>query len=224
MEGLPRASDPLSADWITWVLIGCLLVLATINVGSPRKWRVLRQSVFRMRIGKQTLREEVDLRDRSVLGLLAVSAIVVSLFLWQAAKWQGIQHPPSYYILLIGIVLLLAAQGVLLGIVSLLTRSDGGTNEYLYSGTLLFTSLGIALFPIVALIAYKPEWRAGLLLAGTIIVGLQLLYRWLRGAWIGVGQGVPLGYIIIYLCASEIAPLLLAINGLWFTIHPTSPT
>jgi len=224
MEGAERLVDPLSADWVSLLLLACLLVLTTINVGSPRKWRVLRQSVWRLRMGQQTLREEVDLRDRNVLGLLIVAAVSIALFLWQAGTWQGMAFMPSLAVLVGGIIALLVAQALLLWMVAGLVNADGGASEYLFSGSLLFASLGIVLLPVAALMAYQPDWRDALRDIGLGLVGAMLLYRWVRGAWIGIGQGVSPGYILIYLCAAEIMPLLLAAHALQRTIPPTSTT
>lgn len=224
MGGAERAGDPLSADWVSLLLLACVLVLATINVGSPRKWRVLRQSVWRLRMGQQTLREEVDLRDRNVLGLMIVAAVSVALFLWQAGVWRAVSHMPSLAAIAGGIIALLIAHAILLWIVSALAKADGGGSEYLFSGALLFVSLGIVLLPIGTLMAYQPQWRDTLLVIGLCLVGAMLLYRWVRGAWIGIGQGVAPGYIFIYLCAAEIMPLLLAAQALQRTIPPTSNT
>jgi hypothetical protein len=49
---------------------------------------------------------------------------------------------------------------------------------------------------------------------GLAVVGFMLLYRWVRGTWIGVGEGVPVRYIIVYFCAAEILPVLLTIGAL----------
>ena len=88
------------------------------------------------------------------------------------------------------------------------TRGVGG---YLRRRLLLW-SLGIALLPVVMLAAYWPEWRPGLLWTGLVLSALALLYRWVRGAWMGLGEGVPLRYIFLYLCAAEMLPLALVLH------------
>ncbi len=91
-------------------------------------------------------------------------------------------------------------------------RVSAGVEEYLYTGFLIFILTGMAMLPLVVLIAYRSAWRPGLILAGVVVLVLLLLYRWLRGAWIGMGEGVPLRYIILYFCAAELLPVLLAID------------
>ncbi|HMC96707.1 MAG TPA: DUF4271 domain-containing protein, partial [Flavobacteriales bacterium] len=70
------------------------------------------------------------------------------------------------------------------------------------------------------IVAYHVEWRSGALVIGAVAVGLLLLYRWVRGAWIGVGEGVPLRYIFLYLCTAEILPVLLVLKAYR---HPITP-
>ena len=56
----PRPHDPLAADWITALFLVCLVVLTIINHAAPRTWRILLHAAFRMRLGRQTLREDVE--------------------------------------------------------------------------------------------------------------------------------------------------------------------
>lgn len=220
MEGLLRGSDPFAAEWATGVFISCLLILATINLGSPRKWRVLRQAAFRLRLGRQTLRDEVDTSDRNLLGLLGVATASTAMLLWQAGIMLGPSGIPEYWMVFLGLTLLISMQALLLRITSAMALADGGITEYLYSGTLLYAAVGIALLPLVILVAYNPEWRQALLVAGLVLAVLGLLYRWVRGALVGLSEGVSLRYIFLYLCAAEILPLALVLHHLWLGQHP----
>lgn len=207
--------DPLSADWATGVFLCCLLILATVNMGSPRKWRALRQGALRLRQGRQALREEVDARDRNLAGLLAVAVAAIAMVLWQAAALSGdALRAPAYAHMFIGVALVLAGQAALLRVVAFLAETDRGIIEYLYAGTLLHAATGIGLLPVAIMAAYRPEWRGALVPVGLALLGAGLLYRWLRGAWIGLGEGVPMRYVLLYLCAAEITPLALALGAL----------
>ncbi len=205
-----RSVDPLSAEWVTVVLIGVIFLMALINMSSPRKWRLLGQSMFRMRLGKQALREEMDLQDRAFLGLLLVGTTILSLFCWQVMSVRGLGTAfPSLMLLVAGVVV---GHYLILRVVGGLMRSSPGIEEYLYTGFLIFILSGLVLLPIVVLIAYRTALRPGAILVGAGALVLLLLYRWLRGAWIGVGEGVPLRYIILYFCAAELLPVLLVMD------------
>ncbi len=212
MIPVPRTHDPLGADWVTGLFLLCFVVLAIINRAAPRTWRILGQAAFRMRLGRQTLREDVDLQDRNFLGLLLVAVAVIALFCWQVLAGA---NTTTGYGQLVGVAAgVLVAQGLLLRLLASLVRTDAGTNEYVHTGTLLFALMGVLLLPIVILIAYHEPWRNPLQVAGLALLAITVFYRWVRGAWIGLGEGVPAGYIILYFCAAEIVPVLLAYHAL----------
>jgi hypothetical protein len=68
------------------------------------------------------------------------------------------------------------------------------------------------LLPVVAVLAYRSEWRHELLWTGMVILALLLLYRWFRGGWLGLSEGVPGRHILLYLCAAEVLPALLLVS------------
>lgn len=212
-----RAADPLSAEWVTVVLLVVVTLMVLINVGSPRKWRLLGRSMFQMRLGRQALREEMDLQDRAFIGLLVVGATVLALFAWQALTLSGRGAAFTTLILAVGGIVVL--HYVLLRSVGLLMRSTTGVEEYLYTGFLLFILAGVLLLPLVVFMAYRAPWRSWVLMAGLVLLGFMLLYRWFRGAWIGLGEGIPIRYIILYFCAAEILPVLLAVHH-WRSTPP----
>ena len=205
-----RPIDPLNDEWVTAVILFVVLIMALINVSSPRKWRLLGQSMFRMRLGKQALREEMDLQDRAFLGLLLIGAVVLALFAWQAMFLVGRSMAfPVLVGMVSGVVLV---HYVFLRMVGGLLHSSPGVEEYIYTGFLIFILAGVILLPLVAFMAYQATWRSGVMVGGISILALLLLYRWFRGAWIGVGEGIPLRYIILYFCAAEILPVLMALH------------
>ncbi len=214
MVPVPRSHDPLAADWIAALLIGCVVVLAIINRTAPRTWRILGQATFRLRLGSQTLREDVDLQDRNFLGLLLVAVLAIAMLGWQLLVIHGGAVHTTYLTLVAGVAVVLLVQGLLPRLVAGLLHVDAGSSEYLYTGSLLYALTGILLLPLVTVAAYNVDWRDGLLLSGGVLLGLTVLYRWFRGAWIGMGEGLSPGYIILYLCAAEIVPVLLAIHAL----------
>lgn len=216
-----RVVDPLGAEWVTLLLLAAVAVLAWVNISAPKQWRLLAQAMFRMRLGRQALRDEVDLQDRTFIALLGTSVAVLTLFGWQTWVLRMPAPPPSYPLLLGLVALVLVAQVLQVRLVAWLFQGDGGLDEYLTTGLLLLILLGMALLPLAVFVAFRPGLRPWALLAGSALVAALLLYRWVRGVWIGRGEGVSPGYIILYLCAAEAVPLLLLIHGLRTPIdHP----
>jgi len=205
-----RPVDPLSAEWVTAVFLGVVVIMAMVNMSAPRKWRLLVRSMFVMRLGKQALREEMDLQDRAFLGLLLAGTTILALFGWQSLTLHG---QGTAFPVLLGVVAgIIALHYFLIRAVGLVMRSALGMEEYLYTGFLIFMLTGVLLLPLVVFIAYRAEWRSWALIAGAVVLLLLLLYRWFRGAWIGMGEGIPLRYIILYFCAAELLPVLLVLH------------
>lgn len=213
-----RATDPLAGDWILLVLLAALGLLGWINLVSPKKWRLLVRSFFAFRLGRQSLRDELDLQDRTLIGLAVMASAAVGLFAYQFAVVMG--HMPTgvgLWARIFGFSLLvLVGQVVLVRMAGGLFQVDGALAEYMYTIVLLQVVLGLCLLPLSASIAWphRMEWRTWGLWTGLGLVGLVTVLRWLRAAALGLGEGVPLRYVFIYLCALEILPVALACQAL----------
>ena len=223
-----RATDPLAGDWILLVMLAALGMLGWINLVSPKKWRLLTRSFFSFRLGRQSLRDELDLQDRTLIGLAVMASAVVALFAYQFVVLVAHGRPGVglWAELFVAALVLLFAQVFLVRSVGRLFETDNGLAEYLYTFLLLHVALGIMLFPVTATIAwpYRISWRMWALLVGIGLIGLVSVYRWLRAAALGVGESVPVRYIFIYLCALEILPVALACQqALRFLPDPIDP-
>ncbi len=209
-----RATDPLAGDWILLVMLAALGMLGWINLVSPKKWRLVVRSIFSFRLGRQSLRDELDLQDRTLIGLAVMASGMVALFAYQFVVLRG-QAGAGLGLwaqLFIASLALLVVQVLVLRTVGHLFQADGGLSEYLYTLLLIHVGLGIVLFPITGVMAWphRADWRPWALGIGLGVVAVATGYRWLRAAVLGLGEGIPLRYIFIYLCALEILPVALA--------------
>lgn len=214
--GEPRIHDPLSADWVVLVLLALLAQLAWTNVVSPRKWSLILDGAFRARISRRSLREDIDLQDRSMLGLLAALLAGLALFVQQALVLRGSLDAgiSGYAGVAVALLLLVFLQVYLLRALSWLFRGDGGLQEYTYALVLNHLVLGAALLPVAVLVAFRPELRPILLPVGGAIAAVVVLLRWGRAVLIGRSAGVPFRHIFLYLCAAEMLPVLFVLRSL----------
>lgn len=208
-----RVHDPLGADWMAALFLLAVGVLAWINLASPKKWRVLAGAALGMRLGKQTLRDDLDLRDRTLVVLFVMAVMLIALFVYQAVVARGLVDPGlgRYGRILVVLVVLMLAQLLVLRSAGVLAGSEQGLDEYLYTALLFYIVLGLLLLPITAMAAfpYSLPMRRGLFIAGAVCVAAMMVMRWLRAVVIGVGEGVPARFIFLYLCAAEILPVAL---------------
>ncbi len=209
-----RTTDPLNAEWVTIVLVLSLSLLARINVSAPRKWAVLAQAVFRLRLGRQVLRDEVGLRDRALWGLLLPAVALIALFAWQL-DIQGRIGGDLTYPVWVGVILLVIGSQLLVNAgLALLLNDRGLLAEHSYTGLLLHILAGILLLPVVALVAYRAEWRVEAGLVGIGLLAGSVVYRWFRGGWLGLSEGASGHHILLYLCGAEFLPALLLVSSL----------
>jgi hypothetical protein len=213
-----RGTDPLSGDWMALVVVLATGLLGWINVVAPKKWRLLTSTVFGLRLGRQSMRDEVDLQDRTLVALVIMAMGVLALFLYQwGVLYGGGTQGLLVWARIFGLCLaLFVGQVLLLRMLGLLFRGDGGSMEYVYTLLLLNVALGVALLPVVALMAWphQPSWRPWISGLGLFLLGAMLLFRWFRALLCGRGGGLPTGYVLLYLCALEILPVALALQHL----------
>ena len=160
------------------------------------------------------MRDELDLEDRTLIGLAVMASAALALFAYQFVVL--VAHARSgfgLWAVLFGASLaLLAAQVSLVRSAGGLFEGDSGLSEYLYTLLLLHIALGIALLPVTGMTAWPhhPAWRTWAIWIGIGLVALVTAYRWVRAVVLGMGEGVPLRYVFVYLCALEILPVALA--------------
>lgn len=221
-----RAIDPLAADWTVVVLLLVLGMLAWVNMVSPKQWNVLWRSFFSLRIGKQQLRDELDLQDRTLIGLLVMATLVIALFIHQVLAYNGWMEVGigGYGWILLWMALALLVQILLLRGLEGLAGTEGGLVEYVYTVVVFQIMVALLLLPLITLMAYpyRPEWRMVLWKVGLAVIAGGILFRWIRAVFIGVGSGVSLRYIFIYLCAAEILPLALVLEQARQLVHQMS--
>ena len=223
-----RATDPLAANWVVIVLLIAFGAMGWVNLVSPRKWALLRRSFLTDRLGRQSLRDELDIQDRTLVGLVVVACALFALFASQVAVLHGGATGGSalwarFFGIGLGVVLLQVALVRLTGTVF---QGDGGLTEYLYTLLVFHVVAGLLLLPITSMVAFPHQlaWRGWLIILGVGILSLATLFRWVRAALVGVGEGVPVRYIFIYLCALEILPVALLLQQLRSTVTIPSLT
>ncbi|MBZ0204706.1 MAG: DUF4271 domain-containing protein [Flavobacteriales bacterium] len=211
-----RAVDALGSGWLAGILGLAFGVLAWVQMVSPRQWVVLARSFGALRLGRHRLREELDMRDRTLTGLAVLSAVVIAMFAYQVLLYHHWILPGmlGFLRILLVVAAVVLAQVVLLLAIRQLPAEDGGQEEYLYTLIVFHVVLGLLLLPVVTVMSFpgRVAWREWIWLVGLAIVAATVMFRWVRAVVVGVSNGTPLRYIFLYLCALEILPVALALE------------
>ncbi|MFZ1687949.1 MAG: DUF4271 domain-containing protein [Flavobacteriales bacterium] len=219
-----RVHDILKEAWVGIVLLVSIVVLAWTNVSARKKWNLLREGVFRLRLGQQTMRDDISLRDRGFITLIVTAVMLIALFVYQLSVQTGnLGSGFNGFVPILSVVaLVVVGQALVIRFTSWFFKADPGLGEYLYTSLLLTTAAGLALLPAVLVIAYQPGARNIAVMIGAVVLVAMVLYRWFRAVVIGLGQGVGPGSIFLYICAAEILPAALAAQALAQHAHLTS--
>ena len=198
-----------------FLLLACALLAIVLNTGS-KTINLISKSLINENILKLFHREESVKPSSNLFLLYSIFAINLSAFIYLLSiTYDGPSGIVSYLILIGiigGIYLMRHFSLSLLGKIFPISK-----NTDLYSFTVMVCNLfmGLALIPINFFLAYGPQsFKEYLIVFSIILIGSILLLRLIRGFFI-VSEylGDRLFQIIIYLCAFEIAPVLILIRS-----------
>ena len=209
-----REKKELNTDWITVLFIVALVLFATVRISSTRYIRFLFQSVINYTTSFRLFREKKYPIPHGATQLDIIFYFIFSLFIYQVEEIFNLEFASQNILLFLitfgSVLSYFFLKKVLYYAVGLMFESVSETNEYLFNIDIFNRSLGIVLFPIVALINYYPADNplimvyAGLL--ATVVFYILLLQR---GANILLKKQFSIFYLFLYLCTLEILPLLL---------------
>jgi len=143
--------------------------------------------------------------------------ISLSVFVDQLFRKLNIYSPPHNFPFLIFLLsfVFLVLQKIYYWIVYKLSAVFSNQKKFiseLFDSSSLYTRcLGFFLLPLVFLISYSTSFLPSVFIYfSSFIIVIALIYRTIRMIRLFMGSGFSIFYFILYLCALEIAPLLLA--------------
>ncbi len=210
-------SERFTPDWFTLSLIAIIALFTWYKLFYHRMFLQLTNAFFSMATTNQIVRDESVLLQRASLNSSFIAYLVGGLFLYQVSVAGSWQHPLllsgfiRFILFALTIALAYSAQMIALRFLSNIFNSERPAATYIFTIFLFNMMAGLLLLPIVILIAYAPlEYRQFLIGSGMAILVIFLLYRYVRVfiIWTSLLRA-PVFYLFLYLCAFEIAPLLL---------------
>jgi hypothetical protein len=216
--GADLPANPLHSDWMILIILLCVFLFSLVKKMSGR----LSQSFSRFFLFRG-IKDHVssDLSglfhwQSTILNL--VSFIIIGLFGYSVVSYYEIV-PTGFK----GIIVWLISLGIISSAVTLrhitclITGEASGEREafreYLLGIYQVYRFGAFFLFVIILLIAYNRILPVqGLILTGIIVVGLMYLFRVIRLLIIFLNRNISIFYLILYLCALEILPVLIVIK------------
>ncbi|MEP7263243.1 MAG: DUF4271 domain-containing protein [Bacteroidota bacterium] len=210
----PRHITP---DWLTLVLLAIVALFTWYKIFYHRMFLQLVNAFFSMATTNQIVRDESVLLQRASLNASIIFYLAGGLFLYQVSIIYDWNHPwlendfMRFITFSLIIAILYTAKMLSLRILSNIFNAEKPASSYIFTIFLFNMMAGLLLLPIVVLITYSPLFRQQYFITIVLLIlGAILCYRLVRVVviWMSIPRA-PVFYLFLYLCAFEVAPLLL---------------
>lgn len=212
-----RPLNDFVSDWFTLSLIALIGFFTWFRYFYYRIFKQLLSSYFNITATNQIVRDESVLLQRASLVLSTIAYLLAGLYLYQLSvhyNWQitWLQKGLIRFVLLaVAVALAYSSKMVILRIFSSVFNQERPVALYIFNIFLMVMMVGLLLLPVNIILAYSPAAvREVTIQISVFIIAAMFLYRLIRaiGIWIGI-PGFSFFYLFLYLCAFEIAPLLI---------------
>ncbi|MCY1721239.1 DUF4271 domain-containing protein [Prolixibacteraceae bacterium Z1-6] len=209
-----RLRNTTGTDWLTLLIFFGIVLFASIRVAYAKYMGHLFLSLFNYSTSVRMLQEKNYPVFHGAFRLEAIFYISLSIFVFQILhllKWENAVPSPSYFFMILGIVLLyFYVKKLMYLMLGSLFEARNETREYLFNMDNFNRSTGLLLLPIVILISFAPtKTPVFIVFAGIAILISSNLILLQRGIFILLKKQFSIFYLFLYLCTLEFLPLLL---------------
>jgi len=211
-----RPLNDTISDWLTVSLIVMMVFFTWFRLFYYKIFRQLLTSYFNMTASNQIVRDESYLLQRASLVISTISYLLGGLFLYQISvlyDWQiyWLQKGLMRFVLFSLIIAIsYSIKMILLRGLSVIFNQEKAAGSYIFNLFLMIMMAGLILFPANIFLAYSSaEVKQIVAIASFVLIGLIFLFRLSRAVriWFSIPQ-FSFFYLFLYLCAFEVAPLL----------------
>lgn len=206
---------PESKDSLFYLLVGILFYFALIRIFFEKYFSNLLTLFFRVSLRQQQIREQVlqtPLPSLLLNILFIITGGLYACFLLHFSQWGGgLNFWWLYLDCIAGLAVLYLGKFLLLKFCGWVLNISRATDIYIFVVFLVNKMLGIFLLPFLILITFSsPEVREIVVTVSFVMIFALLVYR-VVAAFRPVRSEIKLPpfYFFSYICAFEIAPLLL---------------
>lgn len=209
-----REKKDFNTDWITILFVIVLVLFATVRITSTNYIRFLFQSLINYTTSFRLFREKNYPISHGATQLDIIFYFIFSLFIYQVENSFNLEFTTRnilLYLIIFGSVIgYFYIKKVAYYAIGLVFESIPDTNEYLFNIDIFNRTLGLSLFPVVALINYYPANNPMITVyVGLFMVAVFYIFLLQRGIFILLKKQFSIFYLFLYLCTLEILPLLL---------------
>jgi len=202
-------------DWMVGILLFALVLFAIIRFSFSKFLSRVIASIFNYQVTNNLFLEKNLRNIRGSIFLNSLFFINISLFLIQYYEEAiGGNLPKVNFLLflyfLTGVLIIYTAKFLFIMSIGKIFRTLKESREYLHTVFIYNKNLGVFLLPITLSVPFISEYAISLLLYSGLIIAFGFyILRLIRGLQILIRKHVSIFYMILYLCALEILPLMM---------------
>lgn len=213
-----------SSDWMVGVLLFAFILMAIVRFSFSKFLFRVFDSIINYQTSSNLLLEKNmrNLRGSIFLNLLFYvnfTLFIVQYLVYNLTLNQNHNNILFFLYSFIGLVGLYSFKFIFIRFIGYIFNGIKESKEYLHNVSIYNKNLGVFLLPITLSVPYIAQHATPLLLnSGLILTLIFYIFRLFRGVKILFRQHVAIFYMILYLCALEILPLLMIYKLLYLLV------
>ncbi len=218
-EGKPR---PKGEAWIMAVILFLLLFFSIIKNAFSKELASILESFYNNRTLSQINKEDNLFSSWPFLFLYLLFGLTIGMYLYLSGRYFELEYQFDgfqWFLVLSALVIgLFALKIIALRLLGVLFNIQRLVREYVSVLYLTYFNVAILFLPLIIAFSLTPNHYAGIdIYLAVLLIVFVFLWQFLRtGSTILSNYQFPKAYLIIYLCALEICPLLILIKVLRF--------
>lgn len=215
---IPQPHDRPIEDWITLVIIIAVVFYTALFLIYSRSIGRLFKAIINYSVSNQLVRDEnITIQRVSALlsiGFLITGGLVLSLLAEHSPKLKlDVSDVTLFFISLSFLAVVYTLKMILVKFLGSVYKAEKTASNYLFHVLLFNNAAGLIFLPLLIFHFFTNHSHDYFLWACLWVFAFLWIYRLLRGimAWLSVSRHTVL-YLIFYICALEIAPLLIVLK------------
>jgi hypothetical protein len=214
------SSRPSRDRWVLVIIIGLLLYTAALNRLMSKDVESVWSSFYSKRVLSQVSKEDTMIGSWTFIGLFLLFGLTFGLFLYQFSAYQHVYYTISGFPLFISltfiILVLFAVKFLIVKFLGFVFNIKKVVTEYLSVSYLTYFNIAFVFLPVAVCFSLLADGFIPyvLWLAYGVIAAI-FVWQYLRGS-VEIISNILFHkfYLIVYLCALEICPVLILIKAL----------
>ncbi len=217
-EGEELPDRPVHSDWIIGIVLVCAYLYSLLKSTSKSMMPELTRFFLFRGISDPASRDMSLLFNWQATLLNLISFIIIGLFLFCVAAWyefipEGIPGIIFWLICFGAVVVSVTLRHIVCTITGNLSGKRDLFNEYILNVYRSYRYSSLILFLLVILILYTEFFSPpAFFMTGVILTAIIYIFRITRLLRCFLKQDISIFYLILYLCALEILPVLILLR------------